>query len=58
METTPIKAQREYRRVLEEIESLMNPKRNTPEGMRLDSLVTLVEAWEAKHYPLALGNSR
>jgi hypothetical protein len=28
------------------------------EGDRLDVLVTLVEAWEAKRYPLDLGNSR
>src|SRR5262245_28373838 len=32
----------------------MSAKRNTPEGDRLDVLVTLVEAWESKHYPLAL----
>jgi HTH-type transcriptional regulator/antitoxin HigA len=29
-------------------------KRNTPEGDRLDVLVTLVEAWERKHYPMDL----
>ena len=54
MQVTPIKSQRDYRRVLKEIESLMTAKRNTPEGDRLDVLVTLVEAWEAKHYPLDL----
>jgi HTH-type transcriptional regulator/antitoxin HigA len=32
----------------------MNAKRNTPEGDRLDVLVTLVEAWEGKHYLLDL----
>jgi HTH-type transcriptional regulator / antitoxin HigA len=32
----------------------MDAKRNTPEGDRLDPLVTLVEAWEAKHFPLGL----
>jgi HTH-type transcriptional regulator/antitoxin HigA len=54
MDIKPIKTQRDYRRTLEEIEVLMNAKRNTPEGDRLDVLVTLVEAWEAKHYPLDL----
>jgi len=54
MDITPIKSQRDYRRILKEIEGLMNAKRNTPEGDRLDVLVTLVEAWEAKHYPLDL----
>ena len=32
----------------------MVAKRNTPEGDRLDVLVTLVEAWERKHYPMDL----
>ena len=54
MQVTPIKSQRDYRRVLKEIEGLMGARRNTPEGDRLDLLVTLVEAWEAKHYPLNL----
>ncbi len=54
MDIKPIKNQRDYRRILKEIEGLMDAKRNTPEGDRLDVLVTLVEAWEAKHYPLDL----
>jgi HTH-type transcriptional regulator / antitoxin HigA len=54
MDIAPIKNRRDYRRTLKEIEGLMRAKRNTPEGDRLDVLVTLVEAWEAKHYPLDL----
>jgi HTH-type transcriptional regulator/antitoxin HigA len=54
MEITPIKTQRDYRSALKEIEGLMNAKRNSRDGDRLDVLVTLVEAWEAKHYPLDL----
>lgn len=54
MNIVPIKNQRDYRRALKEIEGLMTAKRNTPEGDRLDVLVTLVEAWERKHYPLDL----
>jgi HTH-type transcriptional regulator / antitoxin HigA len=54
MDVKPIKSQRDYRRVLREIEGLMRARRNTPEGDRLDVLVTLVEAWEAKHYALDL----
>ena len=49
MTIEPIKTKRDYQRALKEIESLMTAKRNTPEGDRLDILVTLVEAWEAKH---------
>ena len=54
MEIAPIKSQRHYRRALEEIESLMAAKRNTPAGDRLDVLVTLVETWEGKHYAFDL----
>ena len=46
MDIAPIKSNRDYRRVLKEIEGLMNARRNSPEGDRLDVLVTLVEAWE------------
>ncbi len=54
MDIVPIKTQRDYRRALKEIEGLMAAKRGTPEGDRLDVLVTLVEAWERKHYPIDL----
>jgi HTH-type transcriptional regulator/antitoxin HigA len=50
MDIAPIKTQHDYRHALKEIEGLMTAKRNTPEGDRLDVLVTLVEAWERKHY--------
>jgi hypothetical protein len=57
MDIRPIKTQRDYRRVLKDIEGLMTAKRNTPQGDRLDVLVTLVEAFEAKHYPLDLADA-
>jgi HTH-type transcriptional regulator/antitoxin HigA len=57
MDGAAIKTHRDYRRVLKEIEALMNAKRNTPEGRRLDALVRLVEAWEMKHHPLDVGHS-
>jgi|TARA_B100000315_G_scaffold20534_1_gene18145 HTH-type transcriptional regulator/antitoxin HigA len=56
MEISPIRNKRDYRQTLKEIESLMSAKRNTSEGDRLDILVTLVEAWEARHYPMHLGD--
>ncbi|MGH6767390.1 MAG: helix-turn-helix domain-containing protein [Xanthobacteraceae bacterium] len=54
MDIAPIKTRRDYRRALKEIESAMHARRNTPEGDRLDVLVTLVEAYERKHFPLDL----
>lgn len=53
MRPKPISTHHAYRRVLAEIEGLMSARRNTSEGDRLDVLVTLVEAWEAK--PFAMG---
>jgi HTH-type transcriptional regulator/antitoxin HigA len=52
MDIAPLKNRNDYRQALKEIETLMQARRNTPEGDRLDVLVTLVEAWERKHYPL------
>ena len=44
----------DYRAALTEIEGLMTAEPDTPEGEKLDVLVTLVEAYERKHYPLDL----
>ena len=52
MKIEPIETDGDYRRTLAEIEDLMTGERDTPEGDRLDVLVTLVEAWEAQHYPV------
>ena len=54
MEIVPIKTKEDYRRTLKEIEGLMTAKQGTPAGDRLDVLVTLVEAWEARNYPIDL----
>lgn len=54
MDIKPIRNKRDYEAALGEIGRLMTAKRNTPEGDRLDILVTLVEAYEAKHFPLDL----
>jgi HTH-type transcriptional regulator / antitoxin HigA len=54
MSIKPIKTKADYRAALKEIESLMSAKLNTPEGDRLDVLVTLVEAYERRHFPMDL----
>lgn len=54
MEIKPIKTKADYRAALKEIEALMAAGRDTPEGERLDVLVTLVEAYERKHYQFDL----
>ena len=50
MTIKPIETERDYRKALKEIEKLWDAKPNTPMGDRLDVLVTLVEAYEQKHY--------
>ncbi|MEO7742498.1 MAG: transcriptional regulator [Usitatibacter sp.] len=54
MEIKPVKTRRDYHGAMKEIESLMGAKAKSPEGDRLDILVTLVEAYEAHHFPLDL----
>ncbi len=54
MDIKPIKTDADYQAALKEIESLMTAGPDTPEGEKLDVMVTLVEAYEAKHYPLDL----
>jgi HTH-type transcriptional regulator/antitoxin HigA len=54
MDIKPIKTDADYRAALKEIETLMMAEPDTQEGEKLDVLVTLVEAYEQKHYPLDL----
>ncbi len=53
MTIKPIKSERDYRRTIKNIERLMGARANTPDGDRLDVLVTLAEAWERKHHAIA-----
>lgn len=54
MDIKPIKTDTDYRAALKETETLMTAEPNTPEGEKLDVLVTLIEAYERKHFPLDL----
>ena len=54
MNIRPIRSARDHRAALKDIESLMGARRNTPDGERLDVLVTLVEAYERQKFPLDL----
>lgn len=54
MDIKPIKTRADYRNALKRIERLMHAKANSTEGEQLDVLVTLVEAYERKHFPLDL----
>ena len=54
MDIKPIRTKADYRAALKEVEGLMSAAADTPEGERLDVLVTLVEAYESRHYRLDL----
>ena len=54
MEIKPIKTKADYQAALRQIETLMSAVAGSPEGERLDILVTLVEAYERKHFPMDL----
>lgn len=52
MEIKPIKTETDYQEALKRIELLWNAAPDTAEGDELDLLVTLVESWETKNYPI------
>ena len=53
MEIRPIKTEEDYNTSIRRIEVLWGAKKDTPQGDELDLLVTLVESYEMKHYPIA-----
>ncbi|PYE90384.1 helix-turn-helix domain-containing protein [Phyllobacterium leguminum] len=48
----PIRTEADYDEALTEVERLWGAKSGTPEGDLLDVLATLIDAYEAKHYPM------
>ena len=50
MKIAPIKSEADYDAALAEIDRLMDAEPDSPRGDRLDVLVTLVEAYEAKRW--------
>lgn len=51
MEVTvrPVQTEDDYVAALAEVEAIMDAARGTADGARLDVLVTLIEAYEARH---------
>ncbi|MEO8007682.1 MAG: transcriptional regulator [Betaproteobacteria bacterium] len=54
MEIKPIRTKADHRAALKEVEALMPAGKGTRDGERLDVLVTLIEAYERKHFPMEL----
>src|SRR5713101_5815159 len=51
-EVRPIRTKRDYEAALKEVERLWGAKAGTRDGDRLDVLATLIDAYEAEHYPM------
>ena len=49
---TPIRDEQSYNQSLKRIEVLWEAKLGTPKGDELDVLMTLVEVYEEKHFPM------
>lgn len=56
MEIRPIHTEADYKATLREVSAYFDnePELGTPDGDRFEVLLTLVEAYEAKHYPVDL----
>ena len=52
MDIRPIRTKADYRAALKEVERLWDAESGTAAGDRVDVLVTLIEAYEAKHHPI------
>ncbi len=56
MNIKPIKLEADYEAALKRVAELMDAEVNTPEGDELDVLVTLIEAYELKYFPIDAPN--
>lgn len=56
MDIRPIRTKKDYKAALHEVAPFFEsePKLGTPEGDRFEVMLTLIEAYEAKHFPIGL----
>ena len=52
MDIKPIKTEQDYDEAIKRIETLWGATKDTPQGDELDLLITIVESYEMKHYPI------
>ncbi|MFN4281613.1 MAG: type II toxin-antitoxin system HigA family antitoxin [Alphaproteobacteria bacterium] len=52
MDIKPISTEADYKTALKQVEKLWEAKAGTPEGDLVEVLVTLIQAYEAKHFPI------
>ncbi len=52
MDVKPIRTETDYEDTLREIDRLWLAEAGSPDGDKLEILITLVEAYEERHYPI------
>ncbi len=52
MDVKPIHTEADYQAAMKEIDQLLDSLPGTPQGDRFEVLVTLVEAYEVRHFPI------
>jgi HTH-type transcriptional regulator / antitoxin HigA len=52
MDITSLETPAEYEAALKLVAPLMDASADSPEGGRLDALVTLIESYEREHFPM------
>jgi HTH-type transcriptional regulator/antitoxin HigA len=52
MDIKPVRTSKDHKAALAEVERLWEANPGTPEHDRLEVIVTLIEAYEAKHHPI------
>jgi len=52
MDIEPIHNDRDHKKALVQVDKLWGAKKGTPAAKKLEVLLTLVEAYEAKHHPI------
>jgi HTH-type transcriptional regulator/antitoxin HigA len=51
-----IRTEEDYQAALRQVKSLVTAEFETPEGVRLNALATMVEAYEAKQFPMEVAD--
>ena len=54
MDIKPLRSRKDCSAALADVDALMTARRGSPEGEKLEVLVTLIEAYERQHFPLDL----
>lgn len=52
MNIRPIRSKRDYKNAIERISELMHAEPNSDDGEELDVLATLIDVYEANHFPI------